>query len=115
MSEEDPLGEPTAPNQAIPATKPAFLAHVRHWFSQNVAPDIADGRIKAENADTKADTALNLLQDHAASLEQVAGILAKAIAAADPTAAPAIAALTGDAEQAAAEAARIAKAAGGRT
>lgn len=100
--------------ETAPETPPAtghlsFLDHVKDWFAREVGPDIADIRIKAENAATRAGRLETWLHDHAANAEAIASLVAKIAAAADPSAAPAIAALVTEAERAAAEAARIAQ------
>lgn len=107
--------------ESAPETPPAtghlsFLDHVKAWFAREIAPgladlhaELADARIKAENAATRAGRLETWLHDHAANAEAIASLVAKIAAAADPSAAPAIAALVTEAERAAAEAARIAQ------
>jgi cell pole-organizing protein PopZ len=94
----------------------SFLDHVKAWYAREIAPgladlhaELADARVKAEHAAALAAQLQAWLHDHAANAETIAGLVAKIAAAADPSAAPAIAALVTEAERAAAEAARIAQ------
>jgi hypothetical protein len=60
-----------------PAPEPeagGLLAHVEAWFQAHVFPDIADARIKAENA-------LAAVQKAAPVLEKVAVLLEKSVRA----------------------------------
>jgi cell pole-organizing protein PopZ len=99
----------TPPESPPPTGHLSFLDHVKAWYARDVAPDLADARIKAENAAELAGQLQAWLHDHAANAETIASLVARIAAAADPSAAPAIAALVTEAERAAAEAARIAQ------
>jgi hypothetical protein len=74
-----------------PHTSAGFLAHIRQFFEQDVQPEIADARIKAENA-------LAYIKAHAAQEQAIASLLVKIVSAADPAAAPVLAALLPEAE-----------------
>lgn len=74
-----------------------FLGHVRDWFERDIAPEITV--LKADLAKVKA------LAPELSSIASTVEALAKA---ADPAAAPEIAALVADAEKAAVVIARIA-------
>ncbi len=84
----------------VPEPEGAPLTHFEAWVSRHLAPDIADIRIKAENA----IIAVRKVQELAPALEKLAS-LAVTIAKADPGISPAILA---DAEEAAGVVARVA-------
>jgi hypothetical protein len=102
-----PVPEPPPPAAATPG-------HFEQWAAKHIEPllrdlrdDLADARIKAENAAREAEKALALLAAHAANAEKAAALIAKLVAAADPSASPAVAALIPEAEKILAEAVRI--------
>lgn len=78
----------------------SVLARVERWVAEHVSPEIADARIKAENAITAAGNA-------APVLEEVASILGEIVKA--PGAAPSVAALIPRAETVIAEAGKVAE------
>jgi hypothetical protein len=95
---ERPVTEtPAAPPEAE-AGGP--LTHIEHWFAREVAPDIADIRIKAENAITAA-------RKVAPAVQELASVVTEALKALDPADAPAAAGLIARAEAVLAEAVRI--------
>lgn len=78
------------------------IGHVEHWVQEHVAPEL-----EAVKAD--AGNLIRFAEAHAANAEALAGLVVKLVQAADPSAAPAVAALVAEAEKIAAEAARIAR------
>jgi ribosomal protein S16 len=94
-----PSPEPVPDTTAMPGS----FGHIEAWISRHVAPELADLKAELADARIKAENTAKWVQDHAAVTETITGLLVKA-AAADP----ALAHLAADAEQVAAEAARIA-------
>lgn len=68
MTETPPAPEP-AP-VPVPEPEGGPLTHLEAWFAKRLAPDIADIRIKAENALTAARKAAPVLEKVAALLEK---------------------------------------------
>ena len=85
-----------------------WLARLERLVAERFGPDIADCRIKAENADIKAEKALAWLKDHAANASKLADLVTEAVKLTDPADASAMSGLVSEAEAIAAEAARIA-------
>ena len=83
-----------------PAPDGGPLTHLEQWVARHLAPDIADIRIKAENA-------LGAVRKVTPVLAEAVSIIQEAIKTLDPADAPAAAALITRAEELAAEAARI--------
>jgi hypothetical protein len=96
VSAPEPVPEP-APVPAVPG---GVMTHIEEWVSRHLAPDIADIRIKAENA-------LGAAGKMAPVLKEMASIVQEAVKALDPADAPAAASLIARAEAVAAEAAMI--------
>lgn len=98
------MTEPAAPTPAPPAepdTVPGWAGRIERWFEDHIAPDVAE--IKGD-----AKTALEYVAAHAVNVNAVAGLLLKVVQAADPAAAPAVAALAAEAEKITADTARVA-------
>lgn len=79
-----------------------IVAHVEHWVQEHVAPELQS--VKAD-----AERIVKFAEAHAANARALADLVVKLVQAADPSAAPAVAALVAEAEKIAAEAARIAR------
>lgn len=110
---QSPLSPDHAPVPETPEGGP--LTHLEAAVARHLGPyladiraDLADARVKAGNADIKAEKPLAWLKDHAANAEKMAALIAKLIAAADPAAASTVSGLLPEAEAIAVEAARIA-------
>lgn len=88
-----------------PAPEPVhegIVKRAEEWGESHVRPEVADARIKAENAITWA-------QKHAQQADALGGILVRLVKAIDPAAGSEAAVILADVEQWAAEAARIAE------
>jgi hypothetical protein len=80
---------PESPSEPAPDEPRGFAA----WAEKHLNPGLADARIKAANADTKADRVVAFLKAHATLLAEIADILGAVISAADPAVAPLVAGL----------------------
>lgn len=91
MTEPAPVPEPGNSGQPMP------LTHLEQWFTEHVFPDIADIRIKAENA-------IGAARKLAPALEKLSGLVVQ-VGKADPGISPEVLAA---AEEAAGVVARVA-------
>ena len=106
-----PLTPAPVPEQgtAIVATPGHFAA----WAEKHLEPYLKDLRADITDARTKAGKALAYAQAHAAQEEATASLLVKIVSAADPGAAPFLAALLPEAERLLADAGKWAAAPAG--
>lgn len=93
------MTEPVTP--PAPAEPAGVVAHIEKWFESHLALDVA-----AVKGDAK--TALQYVAEHAANVNALANLVLKLIQAADPAAAPAVTALSTEAERITADTARVA-------
>jgi hypothetical protein len=94
MSEPTPQPEPVRVHEG-------FIAKAEEWLDEHVRPELADCRIKAENA-------LVWAQKHAEQAEALGGILVRLVKAVEPADGTEAAAVLADVEKWAADAAKIA-------
>jgi hypothetical protein len=94
------MPDPVTP-PAAPAEPGGVAERIEKWFEGRLAPDLAS--LRADAAD-----ALRFTAAHAQNLNAVAELILKLVQTADPTAAPAVVALAGEAERLTAETARVA-------
>jgi hypothetical protein len=87
--------EPIAPPEVA-----RVASHLTLWLEQHVAPELA--KVKADAA-----RALAYAQAHAANAEALASLLVKIVSAADPAAAPILAALVPEAQRVLTETERL--------
>lgn len=88
-----------------PTPEPAHegpLKRAEEWVESHIRPELADARIKAEQA-------IAFVRSHAQQADALGGILVRLVKAIDPAEGSEAAAILADAEQWAAEAARIAE------
>jgi hypothetical protein len=78
------------------------IKHVEEWIAEHVRPELADARIKAEQA-------IAFVRSHAQQADALGGILVRLVKTLDPAEGSEAAVILADAEQWAAEAARIAE------
>lgn len=89
------------PNPQPGQAHEGFIKRAEEWLESHVRPELADARIKAEQAITWA-------QAHAQQADALGGIIVRLVKTLDPAEGSEAAVILADAEQWAAEAARIA-------
>lgn len=90
----DPNPQPGQPHEG-------FIKRAEEWLDEKVRPELADARIKAEQA-------IAFVRSHAQQADALGGILVRLVKTLDPAEGSEAAVILADAEQWAAEAARIA-------
>lgn len=89
------------PNPQPGQSHEGFIKRAEEWLDEKVRPELADARIKAEQAITWA-------QQHAQQADALGSIIVRLVKTLNPAAGSEAAVILADAEEWAAEAARIA-------
>jgi len=91
------------------AAKPGPLDHIKAWAEQHILPDLQKALDDIRGLQADVQRTVKFATEHAVNADQLANVVLKFVQAADPAAAPLVAALQAEITRVAAEAKRIAE------
>jgi hypothetical protein len=97
------------PNPQPGQSHEGFIKRAEEWLESHVRPELADARIKAEQAAADTAKALQWLKAHTENAQALGNLVVKLIGLIDPADSTAAQALLGEAEAFVTEAERIAQ------